>query len=235
MTAPARFLRQSALSHGAVSISVLAMLGTLFYLSWCYPSLPDILPVHFKRGGQANGWQFRTLPRVLMPLFVQLGVFSTCAAIGTLLLSRKDASTAASLPDARAAVSAAESVMLIAAIWVGFQAYAAHALVRIWAGGAASLGVGYTAAELAGLIVTVMVGLRAQRQLGRPGPLPFVATDWRLGQLYCNTDHPALFVPTREGGRWTLNFGRPAAVALLGGILAVGVVAPTLMLTLAFR
>jgi len=44
-----------------------------------------------------------------------------------------------------------------------------------------------------------------------------------------------LFVPTRDGRRWTLNFGRPAAAILLGGILIVGVVAPTVMLALTLR
>ena len=232
---PSRFLRQSELSRRAVSISLLVLLGTALSLSWCYPSLPELLPVHFKQDGRPNGWQFRTVPRVLMPVFVQLAIFSTCGAIGRLLRSRTDAPAAASMPDARAAVTAAEAVMLMASIWVAFQAYAAYALVRVWANGRATLGVGYTLAELAGLVVTLVVAIRAQRQLARPGALPYVATDWRLRQLYCNPDHPALFVPTRDGRKWTLNFGRPAAVVLLGGILAVGVLAPTVMLALALR
>ena len=46
---------------------------------------------------------------------------------------------------------------------------------------------------------------------------------------------PALFVPTRDGSRWTLNFGRPVAAALLGVIIMVGVVAPSLILLLSLR
>jgi uncharacterized membrane protein len=230
-----RFLHESALTRHAVSISVLTMLGTTWYLIWRYPSLPGLLPVHFRWDGRPNGWQFRTIPRVLLPLFVQLGILSTGAAIGKLLLSRTDASTAHSMPDARAAVTAAEAVMLMCATWVAFQAYAAYALVRLWSDGGSTLGAGYTAFEMAGVVVTGIVLARAQTQLPHPEPLPFVAAHWRLGQLYCNAHHPALFVPTRDGGRWTLNFGRPAAVALLGGILAVGVVAPTVMLALALR
>jgi uncharacterized membrane protein len=230
-----RFLHASALTRHAVRVSVLAMLGTAGYLIWRYPTLPGLLPVHFRWDGRPNGWQFRTIPRVLLPLFVQLGIFSTGAAIGTLLLSRTDASTAHSMPDARAAVTATEAVMLMCATWVAFQAYGAYALVSLWSDGGSTLGVGYTAFEAAGIVVTGIVGVHAQRQLARPEPLPFVAAHWRLGQLYCNAHHPALFVPTRDGGRWTLNFGRPAAVALLGGILGIGVVAPTVMLALALR
>src|SRR5262245_34826782 len=98
------------------------MLGTAGYLVWRYPSLPELLPVHFRADGQANGWQFRTIPRVLLPLFIQFGICSTGAAIGALLLSRKDAASAQSLPDACAAVTAAEAVMLMCATWVSFQA-----------------------------------------------------------------------------------------------------------------
>jgi uncharacterized membrane protein len=230
-----RFLQESPLTRHAVRVSVLATLGTAGYLVWGYPSLPDLLPVHFRWDGQPNGWQFRTIPRVLLPVFIQFGICSTGAAIGALLLSRKDAASAQSLPDARAAVTATEAVMLICAVWVTFQAYAAYALVRLWSEHGATLGVWYPILELAGIFFAGVVGFRAQAQLTKPAPPPYVAAHWRLGHLYCNPSHPALFVPTRSGGRWTLNFGRPAAVVLLGGILGVGIVAPTMMLALALR
>jgi uncharacterized membrane protein len=56
-----------------------------------------------------------------------------------------------------------------------------------------------------------------------------------MGQLYKNPDDPALFVPTRDGRRWTLNFGRPVAAALLGVVLAIGIVGPTAILGLLLR
>jgi uncharacterized membrane protein len=79
------------------------------------------------------------------------------------------------------------------------------------------------------------VMVRAPKRLSRPEPLPFVPSHWRLGQLYCNAEDPALFVPTRDGRRWTLNFGRPAAAILLGVILVVGIAAPTVMIALTLR
>jgi len=42
-------------------------------------------------------------------------------------------------------------------------------------------------------------------------------------------------VPTRDGRRWTLNFGRPVAGALLGLVLVLGVLAPTVLIALALR
>ena len=45
----------------------------------------------------------------------------------------------------------------------------------------------------------------------------------------------ALFVPTRDGSRWTLNFGRPKAAALLAIILLIGIVGPMVILVFALR
>ncbi len=229
------FLRETALNRGAVRVSVCAIAVSAAYLVWRYPTLPDLLPVHFRWDGQPNGWQYRTWPRVLMPVFVQVGLFATFSAVSALLRSRTDASDAAEFPDARAATTAAETVMLLAAIWIGFQAYAGIALVALWRRGGASLGVGYNALEVTCLVASIVVAARAQGRLGRPAARPEVAAHWRLRQLYCNTQDPALFVPTRDGGRWTLNFGRRAAVCLLAGVLAVGIIAPSLILALALR
>ena len=230
-----RLLAASSVTTWAVFVSLNLMAATAIYLSIRYSSLLPELPVHFTFGGRPDGFQYKSWPRVLTPFFVQAGIFGTCAAIGALLLSRKDASSAHDEPDARAAVTAVEAVMLMAATWVAFQAYAAYALVTLWSGGKATLGRGYSVAEAVCFGVTILIGIRAQWTLAKPTPLPYVAEHWRFGELYCNADHPALFVPTRNGKRWTLNFGRRAAVMLLGGILVVGILAPTLMMLLAFR
>jgi len=229
------FLHESALTRYAATVSVLAIAATTVFLFWRFASLPDILPVHFMRNGRPNGWQFRTVPRVFVPVFVQLGIFVAGTSVGTLLLSRRDASSATALPDARAAVTATEAITLISTVWVVVQSYTAFALVRLWSGVGSSLGRGYTSLEIAAGLVTVGILVRAQRRLARPQPLTFVPAHWRLGQLYCNAEDPALFVPTRDGRRWTLNFGRPAAAILMGAILIVGIVAPTVMLALTLR
>lgn len=200
-----------------------------------YPALPDLLPVRFRRNGTPIGWQFKTYLRVLMPVFVQVALAGTFGAVGALLSSRTREAQDRNAPDVRAAATATEAVILIALIWVAFQGYAALALVSMWSAGRGGLGWSYTAAELFGLVLTGIVAARAHAQLGQPAPRPFVAEHWRFGQLYKNPDDPALFVPTRDGSRWTLNFGRPIAAALLVAILVIGVVAPTVLLALALR
>lgn len=229
-----RIITPTPLARAAAFLGVLVMLATTLFLLLEYPSLPDLLPVHFNGLGVPNGWQYRTLPRVLIPVGVQALLAAIFGGIAALLLSRPHGDRDASLPDVQAASVAAEAVVLIAVVWVTVQGYAAFALARMWVTHRATLPL-YNVAELAGVLVTVAIVVRMRRRLGRPSARPYVAEHWRLGQLYRNAADPALFVPTRDGRRWTLNFGRPVAGALLGLILALGVLGPTVLLALALR
>ena len=253
-----RLTRPTPLTRVALGAIGATLAFTATFLSARYPSLPDLLPVHFNRGGFPNGWQYKTWWRVLMPLLVQAALASTLGSIAILLLSRSDGqSDAASDPaapigavvvtpahepggdavpaDVHAAATAAEAVALITLIWIAFQAYAAFALAAMWERQRAGLGGWYSRVEYVGLALTIGVAIRAQRRVGRPAARVFVAEHWRFGQLYRNPDDPALFVPTRDGTRWTLNFGRPVAAALMGLILAIGVLGPTIILGLLLR
>jgi uncharacterized membrane protein len=213
-----------------------AVIGvTAVSLTARYAGLPDLLPVHFRRDGVPNGWQYKTYARVLMPVFVQLALAISFGAIAALLLSRSHVDDDLGESDVIAASVAAEAVALTALIWVGFQGYAALALASMWSDGRAGLGPMYVLLEVAGLLATVGVAVRAHLRLGRPGARPFVAGHWRFGQLYKNGGDPALFVPTRDGSRWTLNFGRPVAAALLGLVMAFGLLVPAVLLALALR
>ncbi len=219
----------------AATLVGLVVLGSLTLLVIAYPSLPALLPVHFRSSGAPNGWQYKTWARVLMPVLVQLALTAVFSSIGALLLSRPHAVRDAEAPDVKAAATAVEAIALVALIWVAFQGFAALALVRMWLAGRAGLGPFYTVAEVVGVALTAMVGLRLRAGLGRPKAPAFVARHWRFGLLYKNPDDPALFVPTRDGRHWTLNFGRPGAAMLLALLLTLGIVGPFVMLGLALR
>lgn len=229
------FLHITALTARCADACVLITCVTAACLAWQYPALPDLLPVHFAWNGRPNGWQYKTVLRVLMPALVQLTLLLSMAAVAALLVWRRRGTGDENKPDIAAAATAAEAIMSMAAIWVAFQAYAAFALVRVWHARASNLGAAYTGLEVVGVLMTIIVGVRAQRRLGHPPRPLYVAAHWRLGHLYCNADDPALFVPTRDGRRWTLNFGRPAAAILLGGILVVGILLPVTVLVAGLR
>jgi len=226
-------------TQAAMAGIIFTLVCTITYLAATYQSLPDLLPVQFVSNGRPSRWQFTTPIRVLSPVFVQVAMTLTLGSIGALLLSRpaQRGRLPGSLdgPDQRVAVIAAEAVMQITLVWVLFQGYAAWALVGMWTTGQGGLGLPYYALQALGIVATVAIGLRMHRRIGPPDPRPFVAEHWRLGHLYKNSEDPALFVPTRDGRRWTLNFGRPVAAALLGIILLIGVLGPTLILMLMLR
>jgi uncharacterized membrane protein len=229
----------------AVVATLATMAFSVGFLAAQYRSLPYLLPVHFGRVaiGQfnfgrndgANGWQYKTYARVFMPVLVQAALVLIFGGVGTLLLARAHHDTDRHAPDVVAASVAAEAVALVGFIWVAFQAYAGVALVMMWHSSRARLGGPYTVITAIGAALSIAVAMRAERRLGRPAAPPFVAAHWRLGHLYKNADDPALFVPTRTGSRWTLNFGRPVAVVLLAFVLMVGIVAPTVIMGLLLR
>jgi uncharacterized membrane protein len=229
-----RLVRPTRLTQIVIALSITLIVFSATFLLIRYASLPSLLVVRFRPDGFPIGWQYKTYPRVLMPVFVQLALAITLGAIGTLLLSRPHGTHDEEAPDVKAAAAAAEAVALLTLIWVAFQAYVAVALAAMWQRERAGLGwYGYLA--IVGVVVTIVVSVRAHVRLGHPSPRPFVSEHWRFGQLYKNPADPALFVPTRNGRRWTLNFGRPVAAALLGVILLIGVVAPATILALLLR
>jgi len=235
-TANGTLIQPTLVTRVALRVITLIILGTAGFLVYRYADLPWLLPVHFGSQGLPNGWQYRTPIRVLMPVFVQLALAITQGSVVALLLSRGRTDQPADGPDVRAAAMAAEAVTLMALIWVAFQAYAAVALVEMWTIERAGLGFWYLHLEMLGIVLTIIVAIRAHFGVGRPIPRPYVAHHWRwFGQLYMNGEDPALFVPARDGRHWTLNFGRPVAAALLALILGIGIVAPTIILGVLLR
>jgi uncharacterized membrane protein len=232
---PARLVKPTRLTWIAIAFIAAVIAGSTTYLVARYAALPDLLPVRFSSSSHPSGWQFKTYPRVFMPVLVQSTLAIVFGAIGALLLSRPHSPDEHHSADMAAAAVAAEAVALVALVWVAFQGYAAVALAEMWQRGFGGLGQAYGTVMWVGVGLSALVFVRAQHGLGRPDPRPFDPGHWRLGHLYKNAADPALFVPTRDGSRWTLNFGRPVAAALMGVILAIGILGPTIILGLLLR
>lgn len=228
-------VRPSALTRVAAILSLTIVAASATFLISRYPALPDILPVHFTRYGWPDGWQYKSYARVLVPVLVQAALVLTLGPIGLLVLSRPGGEHDRGAADVKAASAAAEAIALMGLVWVAFQAYAAFALATMWQQQRGGLGLLYTVLEITGVVTTVIVFARANVKFGRPQPRPFNPEHWRLGHLYNNASDPALFVPTRDGSRWTLNFGRPVAAALMAALVAAGFIGPLAILRLLLR
>ncbi len=140
MTNRSSIIPPTRLARTAVTAAVLIIIGTAAFLATRYPVLPGLLPVHFRPDGAPNGWQYKTLGRVMLPVFIQASLALSFGAIAALLLSRTTDDHRPEAPDVRAASAAAETVLLISLIWVAFQGYAAVALARMWMSGRGGLG-----------------------------------------------------------------------------------------------
>lgn len=221
---------RTTLICGCWSIGI--MLSTATYLGVIYPTLPDGLPVRYLRG-EPIFFQVKTPLVVMLPALVQAALLVTFAALSLLLLwrVRPDRGDAADRADGARMKLAVEGVALLGAVWISVQAIGAARLAALWQGGRGGFGVVYNVAMLIALAVSIaiiwntMKALRQERS-SRADTDPSV---WRFKHLYCNPADSALFVPTRRGLGWTLNFGRPLAIALIAVILTLGIGGPFLL------
>lgn len=69
-----RLVRPTLLTWVATAATFSAISFTVVFLIVGYSSLPSLLPVHFNHAGFANGWQYKTYARVMMPGFVQMAL-----------------------------------------------------------------------------------------------------------------------------------------------------------------
>src|SRR6185503_13928045 len=93
----------------ALELIAFIVVASTAFLIVKYPSLPWLLPVHFKSNGVPNGWQYKTMTRVLLPVFIQLALALTLGTISALLLTRRNGRRDADAPDVKAAAAAAEA------------------------------------------------------------------------------------------------------------------------------
>jgi uncharacterized membrane protein len=213
----------------AATTAISLTAGTAAYLASIYPSLPLGLPVQYVRG-RPFIFEVKSPTVVMLPVLVQLGLVAIFGAIILLLLWRAPgvghASAQVEADNARMRL-AAEGIALLAAIWIAVQAIGAVRLIVLWRGAWGGFGRVYTLAMLAAIGVSVIVMVRTMRLVGRHRHVgPDNPEVWRLRHLYFNPRDPSLFVQTRTGNGWTLNFGRPVAIVLLAATLLAGVGGP---------
>jgi uncharacterized membrane protein len=207
-------------------------LATATYLGLIYSTLPRNLPVRYL-SGEPVFFQVKTLPVVMLPALVQLALLVTFGALGVLMLWRlRPVMTAAEVADRLRMSLAVEGVALLGAIWITVQAIGAARLISLWQlGGRGGFGRIYNLTLLVALAASAFVVWRTMRAVREQESLPVESNPelWRFTHLYVNPADPALFVPTRRGVGWTLNFGRPLAIVLIAAILAIGVGGPFLL------
>ncbi len=206
-------------------------LATATYLSVIYATLPAGLPVRYLLG-EPIYFQVKTPVVVMLPALVQGALLIIFAALSSLLLWRaRPGNDPRDVADNMRMRVAVEGVASIGAVWITVQAIGAARLVALWQGGRGGYGRAYNAVVIVSLIISAAIVWRTMKVLRQEHDLPGAIDPslWRFTHLYFNPQDPALFVPTRRGVGWTLNFGRPLAIVLIAVILSVGVGGPFLL------
>ena len=229
--------RPTVLTLLGVAATIAAIASTLGYILGRAPALPAILPVHFDSEGIADRFVRASYPIVLVPVWIQLALALLFGAMSAILLYRTRRVRSAVEDDhtrqeRERMLITAEAISLLAALWVAFQGLLAVRLIIMWQNMCCGLGEVYYQTLLVCIVLSVMVGIRAAVYVRYPTPVRKATDDayWHLSGVYFNRQDPSLFVPLRSGGGWTINFGRPQAVAFFAVLLFFSIATPLLIL-----
>ncbi len=234
-----KIYRPTVLTLIGVATTIAVIAGTAGFIVGRLPMLRQFIPVHFSEEGLPDRWLPVTYGLVLLPVWIQLVLTVVFGAIGSLLLYRTHplqprgvVEDEGERQDRERMLVTAEAISLLAAIWVTFQGIAAIRILRLWEHWYVELGDIYLQSLAVAIVLSVVVGIRAGVNLRHARPVHRHSDDahWRFKGMYFNPEDPTLFVPLRSGIGWTLNFGRPRAIFLLGVFLVFGICAPLILM-----
>jgi uncharacterized membrane protein len=228
------WIRPTVVTWWAVASALVMTGATAAYLASIYSSLPIGVPVQYVMD-RPYIFERKSPVIVMLPVLVQSGLLAVFGMTMLLLLWRPRPATAGASDRSEADTArmrlAAEGIALLAAIWIAIQTLGAVRLMVLWRGAWGGFGQIYSLAVIVAIVVSVIVMVRTMRLVARQRKhvRPDNPAVWRLRHLYFNPGDPALFVQTRTGIGWTLNFGRPIAIVLLASTLLMGVGGPWML------
>jgi uncharacterized membrane protein len=187
---------------------ILAAGGAWLYVHW--DQIPARVPMHWDFRGKVDHYGTRTPLHVAMPLI--LGAFSCLVVHVTAWLMRSSSPRGASRKPSLQMMLAAELFIAVVCCFVtimaarGVTSFLPILLFLVF------LLVAVVATALA-----LFANVRKQEPLRNPPA-------WH-SLYYSDPEDPALFVPKRRGYGYTINFGHPAAVPFMVGVVMVPLVA----------
>lgn len=195
-----------------------------------YPSTPDLVPTHIDFAGNVNQWTPKGPALIAFPLLVE--VFMAACFIFShwmTIRSKKDVDPARPAISAYAygAFARAECILLLVGgsvltavlgiVMILMMTEFLSMLVTMVLIIVATLV--FVGATIAFSIVYGQSGSRLVKRLEENGAI--IADNdehWKAGIFYWNKDDASLILPKRFGVGWTMNWARPAAWVIVGGI-----------------
>ncbi len=214
--------------------SLVVTLAAVVIGALSYPSMPEMLVVHYGANGEPNRLAAKSVGTAFSLVFVQIGVTMLLTGIAAAIFrsSRSDLDPAHPVASARwhrhyMSLSARALLGLVATIDVGMFGSS----LLMWTGTVTSWAPLVVVLPILTAVVASVVVLarnnRVRDQCEDDTGLTHRDDDryWRGGLFYINHHDRALLVPRRFGLGWTLNFGNPWAAMLPVGLLTlIGVV-----------
>ena len=195
-----------------------------------YPSTPDLVPTHIDFAGNVNQWTPKGPALIAFPLLVE--VFMAACFIFShwmTIRSKKDVDPARPAISAYAygAFARAECILLLVSgsvltavlgiVMILMMTEFLSMLVTMVLIIVATLV--FVGATIAFSVVYGQSGSRLVKRLEENGDI--IADNderWKAGIFYWNKDDASLILPKRFGVGWTMNWARPAAWVIVGGI-----------------
>lgn len=195
-----------------------------------YPSTPDLVPTHIDFAGNVNQWTPKGTALIAFPLLVE--VFMAACFIFShwmTIRSKKDVDPARPAISAYAygAFARAECILLLVSgsvltavlgiVMILMMTEFLSMLVTMVLIIVATLV--FVGATIAFSVVYGQSGSRLVKRLEENGDI--IADNderWKAGIFYWNKDDASLILPKRFGVGWTMNWARPAAWVIVGGI-----------------
>lgn len=200
-----------------------------------YPSTPDLVPTHIDFAGNVNQWTPKGPALIAFPLLVE--VFMAACFIFShwmTIRSKKDVDPARPAISAYAygAFARAECILLLVGgsvltavlgiVMILMMTETLSMLVTVVLIIVATLV--FVGATIAFSIVYGQSGSRLVKRLEENGDI--IADNdehWKAGIFYWNKGDASLILPKRFGVGWTMNWARPAAWVIVGGITLVSI------------
>jgi uncharacterized membrane protein len=210
--------------------ALIVMVATVVIGVISYPSMPEILAVHYGAKGVPNRLAAKSVGTAFSLVFVQIGVTALLVGIAAAIFrsSRPDIDPARPVGSARwhrqyMSLGAKALLGLVAMIDVGMLGSS----LLMWTGTVTSWAPLVVVLPILAAVVVAVVVLARNNRARDEGEEDTGLTHrdddkyWRGGLFYINREDHALLVPRRFGLGWTLNFGNPRTTMLLAGVVAL--------------
>ena len=202
-----------------------------------YPRLPHQIPTHWNAAGEINSWAPKSIWSAFGPLVIALGLNALFLGISCAIRAGIPMNLSFSTADnhnASAARAASVFQRLLGAIALTLTVLISVLNVHAWVGKSLS-GLMMAIMLVVPLVIIVAVAVvpimafrqRKPESESRKGDLATAPSSpdddhfWKAGMVYVNRKNSSLMVPKRFGVGWTINFGHPAGIAIMVGLLLV--------------